>query len=128
MARKKEKKKKSKPSGSELIKGILDLTRSGMGYVDTGKDDIDIIIKPQDLYTALNGDTVRVKLKKTDRGRRRQGEIVEVVKRKRTEFPGRLEIGKKFAFFIPDSDQIPDIYIPLDKLNEATEADKVVRS
>lgn len=126
MARKKEKKKKSKPSGSELIKGILDLTRSGMGYVDTGKDDIDIIIKPQDLYTALNGDTVRVKLKKTDRGRRRQGEIVEVVKRKRTEFPGRLEIGKKFAFFIPDSDQIPDIYIPLDKLNEATEADKVV--
>src|SRR5690606_5104480 len=129
MSKKKDKKKKnktSKPNAHDTVVGVLELTRSGMGYVDTGNDETDIIIRPQDLYTALNGDTVKVKLKRTERGRRRQGEIIEVVKRKRTEFPGRLEIRKNFAFFIPDSDQIPDIYVPLDKINGATEEDKVV--
>ncbi len=129
MSKKKDKKKKnktSKPNAHDTVVGVLDLTRSGMGYVDTGNDETDIIIRPQDLYTALNGDTVKVKLKRTERGRRRQGEVIEVVKRKRTEFPGRLEIRKNFAFFIPDSDQIPDIYVPLDKINGATEEDKVV--
>lgn len=126
MPKKKEKKKKQKTSQQELVKGKLDLTRSGMGYVDTGSEEKDIIIKPHNMLTALDGDTVRVKIKSNERGHRRQGEIVEVVKRKRTEFSGRLKISKSFAFFLPDNESIPDIYIPLDKVNDATEEDMVV--
>ena len=58
---------------------------------------------------------------------RQTGEVVEVVKRKQMEFLGKLEMSKNFAFFIADVDKpMPDIYVPLSNLHDATDNDRVI--
>ncbi len=107
--------------------GTLDITRSGMGFVVVQGQDNDIMIRPADLNTALHGDTVRVMIKGDFKRGRQQGEVVEVLKRRQVEFPGKLQLNSNFAFFIADVDKpMPDIFIPLDKTANATENDTVV--
>ncbi len=108
--------------------GVLDITRSGMGYVVVKDTDKDIMVRPSDFNTALHGDTVRVMIKGDFNKRgRQQGEIMEVLQRKQLEFSGKLQISEGFAFFIADIDKpMPDIFVPIDKIKDATENDTVI--
>jgi ribonuclease R len=132
MNRKKTKHKSKhagKPSsGSLLVKGKLEVTRSGMGYVIVEGSDNDVLVRQSDINTALNGDTVRVKLvKENARTGKKEGRITEIVERKQTEFVGHIQLSTHFAFFVPDTDKpMPDLFIPLNDLNGATNGDRVV--
>lgn len=107
--------------------GTLDITRSGMGFVMVQGETNDIMVRPADFNTALHGDSVRVMIKGDFKRGRKQGEVMEVLKRRQIEFPGKLQMSENFAFFIADVDKpMPDIFVPLDKLNNATENDTVV--
>ena len=107
--------------------GTLDITRSGMGFVIVQGQENDIMVRPADFNTALHGDTVRVMIKGDFKRGRQQGEVIEVLKRRQIEFPGKLQINNNFAFFIADVDKpMPDIFVPLDKINNASEDDMVV--
>ena len=110
------------------IKGTLDVTKSGIGYVETLEDVGDILVRQHDFNTALHGDTVRVKITKENfKSGRREGKITEVVSRKQTEFIGHLQLNANFAFFIPDSEKpMPDIFIPTENINNAKDKDKVI--
>lgn len=128
MGRKNSKKKKNKhrESAGQTLKGVLDITRSGMGFVIVPDTETDILIRPMDFNTALHGDTVRIRLKSSG-GRRLQGEVLEVLQRKRVEFIGHLEMNKGFAFFVADMDKpMPDVFIPMENINGAADKDKVV--
>ncbi|MBO9563305.1 MAG: ribonuclease R [Niastella sp.] len=122
-------KKKKSFNDQDTLKGVLDITRSGVGYVVIPNADNDILVRPGDFNTALHGDTVRVRVVNSG-GRqsgRQQGKVVEVVQRKQTEFLGKIEIGKTFAFFIADVDKpMPDIFVPLNNLKEAKDNDQVI--
>jgi ribonuclease R len=112
---------------ARVATGTLDITRSGMGFVIVQGQENDIMIRPADFNTALHGDTVRVMMKGDFKRGRQQGEVVEVLKRRQVEFPGKLQLNNNFAFFIADVDKpMPDIFIPLDKTGNATENDMVV--
>ena len=128
MGRKHEKKSKQKSTSGQLMKGTLDITRSGIGYVMVDDLPIDILVRPADFNTALHGDTVRVKIIGGGKqSGRMTGEVVDVLQRRQTEFLGKLEMGKNFAFFIAESDKpMPDIYIPLNNLREAKDNEKVI--
>ena len=129
MGRKNGKKKKKKQvSGTGTLKGTLDVTRSGVGFVVIDKDSPDILVRPNDFNTALHGDTVRVEVTGDGRNNnRKRGIITEVLERKQTDFIGHLELSENFAFFIPETDKpMPDVYVPLQNLNGATNKDKVV--
>lgn len=130
MGRKNSKKKQKdrQRKAAQLVKGILDVTRSGMGFVTVEGLDADIMIRPADFNTALHGDTVQVAVKEIKSGgRRMQGEIKKVIQRKRTEFIGHLQMNKGFAFFVAEMDKpLPDIFIPLENINGATDNDRVV--
>ena len=128
MKTKKKKKKKSGTSSSHLLTGRLDVTRSGMGFVIIEGRDQDILVRPSDFNTALHGDTVRVQaLGNPGRSGRQQGEVVDVVERKQMEFLGHVELSQSFAFFIAETDKpMPDIYIPLSRLNGAVNGDRVI--
>ena len=132
MGRKNSKKKKTKEKHShqspKILKGKLDITRSGMGFVTIEGMDVDIIIRPGDFNTALHGDTVAVSIKEMkSSGRRMQGIVKEVLHRKRTEFIGTLQMNKGFAFFIAEMDKpMADIYIPLTNIKNAKDNDRVV--
>ena len=118
---------KTKHPPENEYKGVLEVTRSGMGFVVVPNLETDILVRPNDFNTALHGDVVRVKLNIQREGKRLQGVISSVVERKQSEFIGRLQMNKGFAFFVADSDKkIPDIYIPERNFNGATDGDRVV--
>ncbi|WP_276485975.1 ribonuclease R [Paraflavitalea pollutisoli] len=130
---KKNKNKSKKKKGftdQDTLKGTLDITRSGVGYVIVPDHPSDVLVRPGDFNTALHGDTVRVRVVNAGGGRssgRQQGKVVEVVQRKQKEFMGKIEIGKNFAFFIPDVDKpMPDIFVPLTALKDAQNNDRVI--
>src|SRR5215204_2873649 len=104
---------KKKAKNFDEYKGVLEVTRSGMGFVVVENLETDVLVRPNDFNTALHGDVVRVKLSPQREGKRQQGVISAVVERKQSEFIGRLQMNKGFAFFVADSDKkVPDIYIP----------------
>ena len=113
---------------SQLLKGELEITRSGMGFVSINGMDVDIMVRPTDFNSALHGDSVRVAIKEMRGvGKRLQGVIKEVVKRKRNEFVGEIQLNKGFAFLIVDTEKpMPDIFIPLPLLKGAKNKDRVV--
>ncbi len=111
----------------QLLVGKVDMTQSGAAYVVVPEQDEDIYISPKRLRQALDGDEVKVRLYARKRGRKAEGEIVEVVQRKRTQFVGVLEKAGKFGFLIPDNKKmLVDLYIPEDKMNGARHGQKCI--
>ncbi len=125
---KKKFKEKNKQSSPGTYKGVLDITRSGIGYVIVQDLENDIIVRPVDFNTALHGDTVKVSVENDSKKTKRlQGKITEVLKRKQVEFLGHIELGKNTAFFVADSNKpMPDVYIPIAGLNGAKDGDRVI--
>ncbi len=123
--KRKHKKQKQVASG---LQGVLDVSRSGMGFVRIPDLPVDILVRPGDFNTALNGDTVTVRVKEgKEKGDRQRGVITSVVNRRQTEFIGTLEMNKGFAFFIAEMDKpMPDIFIPQANFNDAKDRDRVV--
>jgi len=134
MGRKNSKKRKNEKHSTheQTLKGVIDITRSGMGFVIVENLPVDVIVRPGDLNSALHGDLVLVKIREEKKGgKRMQGIVSEVLRRKQTEFLGKIEIndddGKRFGFFIAESDKpMPDIYVPKENLNGAKDNDRVI--
>src|SRR5579863_9215 len=127
MGHKKTEKIKKK-SGAQLYKGTLEVTRSGMGFDIAKALERDILVRPNDFNTAMHGDAVLVRITKSKGSNGRvQGAVESVVERKQTDFPGHIEMGEGFAFFIPETARpMPDVYIPLNTINGAVHGDRVI--
>ena len=128
MGRKNTSRKKHKQTSAagKTFKGVLDITRSGMGFVIVPDMETDILIRPNDFNTAMHGDTVIVRVQGGG-GRRLQGKVIEVLERKRKEFIGQLQMNENFAFFIAESEKpMPDFFIPLSNINQAKDKDRVL--
>ena len=128
---KKTDRKKTETSGGKKnlneFKGKLEITRSGMGFVVVEGEEADILVRPSDFNSAMHGDTVRVRLKEERGGRRKQGIVVGVAERKQSEFVGKLDMNKGFAFFVAEGDKrMPDIYVPEKYFKEAKDGDRVI--
>lgn len=117
-----------KTTHSATVKGRLDISRNGMGFVIVEDREQDIIVRPNDFNHAFHGDTVKVQISDdSGRGRRTEGKIVDVVERARTTFIGNIQLNKNTAFFIAATDKpIPDFFIPPEKLNGAVNGERVV--
>lgn len=129
MGRKNSKKPgKKRQRDFDEYKGVLEITRSGMGFVVVPGLETDILVRPNDFNTALHGDTVRVEVNPEKKGGRRlQGAVVDVLERKQIEFVGRLEMNKGFAFAVIEGERrIPDIFIPASNFNGANDKDRIV--
>lgn len=112
---------------ASYVVGKVDMTSSGDAYVVSDEFEDDIYVSVNNLHHALNGDIVNVYVY-SDRGRKRlEGEVIEIVKRYRDTFVGVVDISKHFAFLVPERSQMPfDIFIPLDKLNNAQRGQKAI--
>jgi ribonuclease R len=127
-SKQKKQKQKQKSVTAQLLKGKLEVTRSGMGYVVIDNGSGDVLVRPGDFMNALNGDVVRVKVvRENGRTGKKEGKITEVISRRQTEFIGYIQLSTNFAFFVPDTDKpMPDLFIPLTSLNGAKNKDRVV--
>jgi len=114
-------------SRSGFITGTVDMTAYGNAYVVSDELEEDVYVSEHNLHHALNGDTVKVYLFARRRDRRLEGEVVEILERKRKTFVGIIEITGHYAFLIPDNRLMPyDIFIPRSKLNGAKNGQKAI--
>ncbi|NER17392.1 ribonuclease R [Spongiivirga citrea] len=112
---------------TEYYRGILDLTSNGNGYVITDAFDSDIFITSNNINKALNGDEVEVYVYKRRRSDKLQGEIVQIIKRNKTEFVGVLQLTKNYGFVnISSPKMYTDVFVPKNKIGDAEDGDKVV--
>src|SRR5690606_6443962 len=113
------------------ITGKVDMTADGSAYIvpDDELED-DIYIAPRKLRQALHGDVVKVHIyERKKKSRKREGEVVEILQRAKTDFTGTIDISKGYAFFLADDRKmLHDIFVPLDHLNGAQDGEKVVVS
>ncbi len=124
----KEKSATKKSSQTQIVKGRLDISRSGMGYVIVEGMEKDIVVRPNDFGRAFHGDTVRVQINNdSGRGRRTEGKITDVAVRNQATYIGNISLNKNIAFFKAATEKpMPDFYIPVEKLNGATDGERVV--
>jgi ribonuclease R len=113
--------------GSSYITGRIDMKANGKAYLITEEKGEDIYLAPLNTSHALHGDQVKVLLFPLRKGRKPEGQVVEIIKRNKTQVVGTLEVSKNFAFLIPDSANMPvDLFIPLSELNGGKTGQKVI--
>jgi ribonuclease R len=135
MAHKNKRKKEIKPkrmkaksplTGKDAV-GILDVSKGGLGFVKVEGWEQDMLVRPENMGTAFHGDKVKITVENVNTKGRPEGIIKEVLERRQTEFSGKLEVSDKFAFLIPDKDNMRvDIFIPLHKLKGGKTGDSAI--
>jgi len=109
------------------IIGIVDMKRTGKAYIISEELNEDVFIAANNTNHALNGDTVKVRLFPKRGDRKIEGQVIEILNRKRKQFVGVIEKSGKYAFLVPDDTSVPiDIYIPVSGLNNAKNGEKAV--
>ena len=81
-------------------RGILEVTSSGRGFVICEDLEQDISIPKNGINKAFNGDFVEVYCYKRKNNGSLEGEIVDIIERKKTTFVGILQIEKNYAFVL----------------------------
>ncbi len=112
---------------SNYFVGKLDVTSNGNAYLVSEDLEDDIFISANHLNKGLNSDIVKVYVFNKKRSKKQEGEVVEIIKRHKTEFVGILQLNNNFGFVIPDDFKMyADIFIAKKDLNEAKNGEKVV--
>ncbi len=110
-----------------VLVGTFSRNKDGFNefYPEDGSDPI--LISERNSAHALTDDIVRVALFARRRGRGREGEVVEIIKRTHNTFVGELHVEKHYAFLITESRIMPnDIFIPKDLLKGGKNGEKAV--
>ncbi|MFC2138897.1 ribonuclease R, partial [Bacteroidota bacterium] len=106
--------------------GKVDLTKAGYAYIISDDSEEDIFVSQRNLNHALDGDTVKVYCFARKKNLRPEGEVVEILHRKKSTFVGIVETSRNLAFLVPDTKASFDLFIPLEKLNGAKNGDKAI--
>ena len=116
-----------KAASQDYYEGKIDMTgRKTAFFVSPDLDD-DVFIPTANLNRALDKDIVKVYVYNRRKGKRPEGEVIEVVERHKTDFVGVIDIQKNFAFVSTANPKMyTDIFIPKDKLGEAEQGDVVL--
>jgi ribonuclease R len=117
------------PERMNLIRGRLQTHPKGFGFlIPDDKDHPDVYIHANDMISAMNGDTVLVRVtSKGAAGGKLEGEVVRIVTRANTEVVGTFQSFESYGFVIPDDKRIvKDIFVPQEAMKGAVEGQKVV--
>ncbi len=107
--------------------GTIDFTTQGSAYVIISPDEPDIFIPFRKSKDAMHGDLVKVNVFPQRSKGKPEGEVVEVIQRKKTKFVGTIQINPKFAFVVPDFNKLHvDFFVPLSDIDGAQNGQKVL--
>ncbi len=117
---------KCKKIGS-YITGVVELTAKGSAYIISDESEEDVFVAFNNLKHALNGDKVKVLVYARRKNSRPEGEVVEIVEKKKATFVGTIQLSENYAFLVPGGKQMPyDVFIPLHQLNGAKNGEKAI--
>lgn len=117
------------PERMDLQRGRLQAHAKGFAFlIPEDREHPDVYIHANDLKSAMNGDTVLVRVtSKGPAGGRLEGEVVRIVKRAVLQVVGVFQSHEAYGFVLPDDKRINrDIFIPKDSFNGAVNGQKVV--
>lgn len=116
-------------NGDNIFEGKIDMAEKGFAFAVI-EDREDIFISPDDLNSAMNGDTVIVKIKEKTHGEKRdEGYVDKILKRGITQLVGTLTIKNKdeFGFVIADDKDVHyDIFVREEDFNGGENGQKVL--
>ena len=116
-----------KAVSQDYYEGKIDMTGRKTAYFVCPEFEEDVFIPTNNLNRSMDGDTVKVYVYNRRKGKRPEGEVIEVIERKKTEFVGVIDIQKNFAFVSTANPKMyTDIFIAKDKLGDAEQGDVVV--
>jgi len=112
---------------SNKLTGYFKMNDAGYGFVTPKNSKIgDIFIATRNINSAFHGDRVEVVLFAKQKGKNLEGQITNVIERKRKEIVGQLKKSKSFYFVTPDDPKIHrDIYVDEKGLKDSKTGDKV---
>ena len=109
------------------VSGTIDFTSTGTAFVVVSPDQPDIFIPFRKTRDAMHGDLVKVNVFPQRGKGKPEGEVVEVIQRRKTKFVGTIQINPKFAFVVPDFSKLHvDFFVPLSDINGAQNGQKVL--
>ncbi|MDQ0050157.1 ribonuclease R [Paenibacillus polymyxa] len=117
------------PERMDLQRGRLQAHAKGFAFlIPEDREHPDVYIHANDLKSAMNGDTVLVRVSsKGPAGGRLEGEVVRIVKRAVLQVVGVFQNHEAYGFVLPDDKRINrDIFIPKTSFNGAVNGQKVV--
>ena len=86
-----------------------------------------IFIAERNSGHAMHGDKVKVSLTAKRKGRKVEGEVIEIIERAKDTFVGTLKVDKFYAFLLTEDRTLAnDIFIPRDMLKGGKDGDKAV--
>lgn len=116
-----------KAESKEYYEGKIDMTGRKTAYFVCPEMEEDVFIPTNNLNHALDKDIVKVYVYNRRKGKRPEGEVIEVIERNKTDFVGVIDIQANFAFVSTANPKMyTDIFIPKDKIGEAEQGDVVL--
>ena len=86
-----------------------------------------IFIAERNSGHAMHGDKVKISLTAKRKGRKVEGEVIEIIERAKDTFVGTLKVEKFYAFLLTEDRTLAnDIFIPRDMLKGGKDGDKAV--
>lgn len=111
----------------QYVTGTIDFTSMATAFVVYSADEPDVFIPYKKTKDALQGDLVKVYIYPKRSGKRKEGEVVEVIKRNKTDFVGTIKVSPKHSFVIPDSHKLHvDFFVRNDSNKGAKDGQKVL--
>lgn len=111
----------------DYYEGTIDMTSRKTAYFVSPDFEDDVFIPTNNLNKALDGDKVKIYVYNRRRGKKPEGEVIEIIERKKTDFVGVIDIQKNFAFVSTANPKMyTDIFIPKEKYGEAENGDVVL--
>ena len=117
------------PERMGLIKGKLQAHKKGFGFlIPEAEGERDVFIPSSFINGAMNGDRVLVQITRDDlNGKKREGEVAEILERANTRIIGVYEDSKNFGFVVPEDVRLnQDIFISKKDKNGAKHGDVVI--
>ena len=116
-----------KAISEDYYEGTIDMTGRKTAYFICPEFGEDVFIPTNNLNRALDKDKVKVYVYNRRRGKRPEGEVLEVIERAKTDFVGVIAIQPNFAFVSTANPKMyTDIFIPKDKMGGAENGDVVL--
>jgi ribonuclease R len=103
------------------------MQKTGKAYVVSDEGGDDIFIASNNVGHALHEDQVKVSIFPKRKDHKTEGQIVEILERRKDTYVGVLTLSKNFGFVVPDSKTMPyDIFIPKTLAGDARNGQKVL--
>lgn len=117
------------PKRMNLSVGRIQGNAKGFAFlIPDDPQEQDVYIKNEDLNGAMHNDRAIVRLHRhLQDGRKREGEIIRILKRANERIVGTYESSRHFGFVVPDEKRLfHDIFIPKTESADAKDGDKIV--